>query len=66
MTLDDVKEHFVTWRNAMRKSGFSENAYCNWMVKGFIPYHAQIKLSEASGGVLKADGINKYIKSNRK
>ena len=51
----EVKEHFVTWRNAMRKIGYSENAYCNWLAKKFIPYSTQLKLEEASGGVLKAE-----------
>ena len=36
MTPIEVKEYFVTWRNAMRKAGLSENAYGAWLRNGYI------------------------------
>jgi hypothetical protein len=54
MTPIEVKEYFVTWRNAMRKAGLSENAYGAWLRNGYIPMCSQIKLENASGGALKA------------
>lgn len=62
MTLDDVQEYFVTFRNAMRKAGLSNTAYLHWRKQGYIPYHSQIKLSEASKGYLKVnmEAVNNY------
>jgi hypothetical protein len=59
MKLEEVKEHFVTWRNAMKKIGLSENAYGNWKRIGYIPYCSQLKIEEASKGVLKAEEVIK-------
>lgn len=64
MTTDEVKEHFVTWANAMRKCDLSVHAYCNWLAKGYIPYHSQVKIAEVSKGVLKVDIDNKYVRGS--
>ena len=57
MNLNEVKEYFVTYSNAMRKIGLSRHAYLHWRADGKIPYVSQVKLSIASNGVLKVDEI---------
>jgi hypothetical protein len=56
MTSDDVHKHFKNnWSDAMRKLGFSQNAYQNWLKIGYIPVATQIRIEEATNYKLKSD-----------
>ena len=66
MTLDEVKEYYGTWINAMDEAGFSDNVWCNWKRRGSIPYHSQLRIEKATNGELKADGVNQYAKAKEK
>ena len=53
MTTDQLKTHYVTWANAMRKLDLGVNSYRYWVDIGFIPIKAQRKINKATKGVLK-------------
>lgn len=55
MTLEEVKEHFVTWRNLMQKLGLSNHAYLFWRKQGYIPYHQQVAIERMTEGKLIAN-----------
>lgn len=59
MTPYDIKEYFVTWANAMRKAGFSNNAFVHWLRNDEVPFSAQKRFYKASKGHLKVtrDGV---------
>lgn len=67
MNLEEIKDFFGTFKNAMRKAGLSENAYLAWRRNGRIPYHSQRKIAEASKGYLQADNKegNRYAESKK-
>lgn len=54
MYLKEIKEHFITYKNAMKKIGLSQGAYLHWRQWGYIPYHQQVKIERLTNGVLKA------------
>lgn len=55
MTLDEIKEHFVLYSNAMRQVGLTRHAYLNWRRVGYIPYYQQVKFEKITNGKLKAN-----------
>lgn len=55
MTIEEVKEYFVTYRNLMKKLGLSNNAYMFWRKMGYVPYHQQQVIEEMTEGRLKAN-----------
>lgn len=66
MNLEDIKDFFGTYKNAMQKAGLSQNAYLHWRRDGRIPPKAQEKIAQASRGFLKAEkGINKYAQAKK-
>lgn len=62
MTIEQIINKYVTWANAMRKLGMSQNAYQGWLKRGCIPYHTQKRIQKASGGYFQADTeiLNNY------
>ena len=54
MTIEEVKEHFVTWANLMRKLGYSRHAYQRWIRNKEIPLTVQITIEHMTNGMLKA------------
>jgi len=64
MTLEDIKEHFVLYSNAMRQVGLSKHAYLNWRTAGYIPYHQQVKFEKLTNGKLKANINDKKERGN--
>lgn len=54
MTVDNVKDHYVTWANAMRKLGLSQNSYQYWVKQGYIPINMQRIIQEETKGRLKS------------
>lgn len=55
MTLEDVREHYVTLANAMRKLELGANSYQYWKVRGSIPIFRQRLIEMQTKGKLKAD-----------
>lgn len=55
MTVEEIKKHYITWTNAMRKLGFSPNTYQNWVRQGRIPLHAQMRITQKTKGEFKVD-----------
>lgn len=55
MNANDVKEHYVTWANAMRKLKLGTNTYGYWLKQGYIPVIMQRKIEEVTKGKLKSD-----------
>lgn len=53
MSPAQIKEYYVTWANCMRKLGLSKCAYQSWIRQDRVPYHAQIRIQEATKGALK-------------
>lgn len=55
MLLKDVRDHFVYMARCMKHCNFSENAYREWVKRGYIPISSQIKVELATKGVLEAN-----------
>jgi len=68
MTLEEIKNHYLTWTRAMRELDFSPNAYQNWVRAGEIPFHAQLRIQDKTKGKFKADKKvqNKYENARRR
>ena len=63
MTLDDVKNYFVSSYQFHQKTGMHHSNFVNWETKGFIPIKTQLKLEKLTKGELKAslDHIDKDL-----
>jgi len=61
MTVDDIKDYYVTWQNCMRKLSLSQNAYQHWQRYGYVPLRVQLLIEEQTNGILKADEKNPMI-----
>jgi len=55
MNAQDVKKHYVTWANAMRKLGLGVNTYQYWKEQGYISVAMQRKIEGITKGKLKSD-----------
>lgn len=55
MTVEDIKEVYVTWANFYRKCRVAYNAHGRWLKKGYIPFKTQLLIEYDSKGKLKAD-----------
>lgn len=62
MTIDEVLKHYLTHQNAANQLGFARTTITGWVVRGFIPIKAQIKIYNLTGGLFKID-IN-HIQGN--
>lgn len=53
MTIDEVYNHFSSWRQVIKQVGFAENTPRNWRKLGHIPANAQVRLERFTQGILK-------------
>jgi hypothetical protein len=56
MKIQEVYDYYYrNWARAMKDLELSENTYRHWIIKGYIPIHAQFKIEEKLNGKLTAD-----------
>lgn len=54
MTLDEVKNYFVTGYGMKKMIGMSSNNISNWECLGYVPIQSQMKIEKLTNGSLKA------------
>lgn len=55
MTIEEVKDYFLTGYAFRKATGMSADTFHSWMKKGFVPLKSQLKMERMTNGALKAD-----------
>ena len=60
MRLEELKEHYVTWRAMSEALGIGQNQYQYWRKRGYICYSRQLVIEKKTKGLFKASVEDSY------